>query len=104
MTREGTNREGRDCRCKGNGALVGMGPEAAVMDVDTSEASSLRSLIEALRMRLRGVGRTVRVIWHPRRQITREPGGEDLECSKWTQRNKCEVTSVKRERQLGEEK
>ena len=45
VTREGIEREGRECRRKGSGG-VEVEPEMAVMDVDTSEDSSLRSLIE----------------------------------------------------------
>ena len=44
VTREGTEREGRKCRRKGNGGIE-VELETAVMDVDTSEDSSLRSLI-----------------------------------------------------------
>ena len=44
VTREGTEREGRECRRKGNGGIE-VELETAVMDVDTSEDSSLRSLI-----------------------------------------------------------
>ena len=44
VTREGTEREGRECRRKGDGGIE-VEIETAVMDVDTSEDSSLRSLI-----------------------------------------------------------
>ena len=94
VTRERIEREGRECRRKGNGELV-VEPEMAVMDVDTSEDSSLRSLIgdEA-----GGIGSQDEGDSAP--QAQNHAGGEGYECSKRTQRNKCEVTSVKRKRQL----
>ena len=44
MTRGRIEGEGRECRRKGNGGLV-VEHEVAVMDVDASGDSSLRSLI-----------------------------------------------------------
>ena len=44
VAREVIERDGRECRRKGSGG-VEVEPETAVMDVDTSEDSSLRSLI-----------------------------------------------------------
>ena len=101
VTREGIDREGREGRLKGNGGLVGVEPETVVMDVDTSEVNSLRSLIED---GAGGIGSHGEGDLAPQACAPNHAGGGGLECSKWTQRNKCEVASVKRRRQLEEGK
>ena len=75
-------------------------PEAAVVDTDTSEVSSLRSLVEdeAEGSGSHGEDEAVSL------EGGLAPRGEGFEDLKRTQRNKCEVASINRKRQLEEEK
>ena len=96
VTRVGIERDGRECRRKGSGG-VEVEPETAVIDVDTSEDSSLRSLIEegAEGSRSHGEGDLAP-------QAPNHAEGEGFEVLKRTQRNICDMTSVKRKRRLEE--
>ena len=100
VTREGIERDGRECRRKG----VEVESETAVIDVDTSEDSSLRSLIgdDARVIGSQGEDEVLVVDLAP--QAPNHEGGEGFEVLKWTHRNICDTTAVKRKRHFEEGK
>jgi hypothetical protein len=97
VTREGTEREGRECRRKGDGGIE-VEIETAVMDVDTSEDSSLRSLIGDEAGVIGSQDEDEAVVDDLAPQAPSHAGGEV------THRNICDMTAVKRKRQFEEGK
>jgi hypothetical protein len=97
VTREGTVREGRECRRKGDGGIE-VEIETAVMDVDTSEDSSLRSLIGDEAGVIGSQDEDEAVVDDLAPQAPSHAGGEV------THRNFCDTTAVKRKRQFEEGK
>ena len=103
VTREGIEREGREYRRKGNGGME-VELETAVMDVDTSKDSSLGSLIGDEAGVIGSHGEDEAVVGDLAPQAPNQAGGEGFEVLKWTHRNICDVTAVKRKRHFEEGK
>ena len=105
VTREGTEREGRECRRKGDGGIE-VEIETVVMVVDTSEDSSLRSLIgdEAGVIGSQDEDEAVVDDLAPQAPSHLAPQAPSHAGGEVTHRNICDMTAVKRKRQFEEGK
>ena len=74
------------------------------MDVDTSENSSLRSLIGDEAGVIGSQGEDEAVVDDLAPQAPSHAGGEGFDVLEWTHRNICDMTAVKRKRHLEEGK